>query len=206
MQDTICKGGKMIFTDGSKSDKGVGAAFYYPDIDFSQGYSLLTETSIFTAEEFAIVIAIKFIIKQDTDNFAILTDSKSVLQPLQGNCLTSSTNWLIYDIKSRLKTSESLGKNIKLIWIPEHAEILGNELADQKAKFMATSHNIINLPLPYTDLIPQLKSLNCDQWKKHWDDTWEHIRVNSSVGGPHVTPWYRINQINIESIDSTKLS
>jgi hypothetical protein len=115
-----------------------------------------------------------------------------VLQALQCNCLTSSTNWLIYDIKSRLQTGANLGKNIKLIWVPGHAEILGNEQADQKAKFMSKSLNIINLPLPYTGIIPYLKAINTKQWKALWEEKWEYIRLNTSVGGPNVTPWYRL--------------
>jgi ribonuclease HI len=188
IQNTICKGDKLIYTDGSKSGQGVGAAFYYPETDLSQGYALPIESSIFTAEAFAIIIAIKFILQQKYANFAILTDSKSVLQALQGNCLTSLTNWLIYDIKSRLQTGANLGKSIKLIWVPGHAEILGNEQADQKAKFMSKSLNNINLPLPYTDIIPYLKAKNI----KLWEEKWEHIRLNTSVGGPNVTPWYRL--------------
>jgi ribonuclease HI len=171
IQNTICNGDKLIYTDGSKSAQGVGAAFYYPEKDLSQGYALPIESSIFTAEAFAIIIAIKFILQQQHSQYAILTDSKSVLQALQGNCLTSSTNWLIYDIKSRLQTGANLGKSIKLIWVPGHAEILGNEVADQKAKFMSKSQNIINLPLPYTDIIPHLISNNIKLWKALWEET-----------------------------------
>jgi ribonuclease HI len=190
IQNTICKGDDLIYTDGSKTRTGVGAAFYHPHKNHAQGYSLPPETSIFSAEAFAIITALKYITSLQESHFAILTDSKSVLQALETNCFKSTTNWLQFDLKARIQTAKKAGKTIKLIWIPGHSDILGNEVVDKAAKSSANEPKY-NLPIPYTDIIPILKAQQIEQWQKHWTKSWEHIRHHTSIGGPSATPWYK---------------
>ena len=48
-----------MYTDGSKSDEGVGSAVFVPSENFSKTLSLPKEASIFTAEAVAVLLAIK---------------------------------------------------------------------------------------------------------------------------------------------------
>lgn len=41
---------------------------------------------------------------------------------------------LLITIKEIVRQLKALGYNIKIIWIPTHKGIIGNELADKKAK------------------------------------------------------------------------
>ena len=66
-----------IFTDGSKSGAGVGFGVIFPT--FSRSGRLPNQSSIFTAECYAILTALKEIVSHPGKHFTILSDSKSVL-------------------------------------------------------------------------------------------------------------------------------
>ena len=70
-----------IFTDGSKSSAGVGYAAVFEG--FNRSFSLPKYASIFTAELYGILCALKEIIKLEEENFVIFSDSRSVLQVLE---------------------------------------------------------------------------------------------------------------------------
>jgi len=83
-------------------------------------------TNIFTAENFAILEAIKLANSLPTNNFLILSDSLSVLTALKNpwpkNEITQTT-------QSELINTQ---KNIDFMWVPSHVTIKGNEMADDQ--------------------------------------------------------------------------
>ena len=63
----------QIFTDGSKSDKGVGFAAVFPNQIIKQ--RLPYDASIFTAELMAILTSLKQMLVQKGSSFVIASDS-----------------------------------------------------------------------------------------------------------------------------------
>ena len=71
-----------IYTDASKSKYGVGGAFYLPISNYASQFRLPNETSIFTAEAYAILKALSFVESQNIRECVILADSQSVLKAI----------------------------------------------------------------------------------------------------------------------------
>ncbi|KYM96985.1 hypothetical protein ALC62_12362 [Cyphomyrmex costatus] len=102
-----------FFTDGSKSDHSthVGAAVFSPQLQAELMYKLLSYTSIFSAEAYAIYNAVIISIDLNLQNVTIVSDSKSVLQALSGH-RNPTNNYLIPLIKSVLEKAQLNGTNI----------------------------------------------------------------------------------------------
>jgi ribonuclease HI/exonuclease III len=164
-----------IYTDGSKTQEGVGAAFYDEDNDICEKFSLPNSCSIFTAEALAISRALSYIFNTDKTNFVILSDSKSVLQALQGNIHKAKSNWILFQVKEKIKLLKENNKNISLCWIPAHCNIKGNEKADKAAKEGITSGLDPGIKIPYTDITNIAKENMIKQWK----DSWEKLRTQN---------------------------
>ena len=71
----------LVFTDGSKSDAGVGFGVIFPN--FSRSGRLPDPSSIFTAECFAILTALKEIASCPRQDYVICSDSRSALQAIE---------------------------------------------------------------------------------------------------------------------------
>lgn len=125
-----------LFTDGSK----------IPGTSFT-GFAITTENesikllfraceflSSFTLEVMAILEAVRFCDSANSHNFTILSDSRAVLSALNSRFAPNKTSCLILVIKDLLRKIDNEGKTIKLIWIPGHTQIKGNEMADLLAK------------------------------------------------------------------------
>jgi ribonuclease HI len=123
---------KLIFTDGSKSQTGVGAAAVMENI--VKRISLPLVASVMTAELHAIKLAINLIKETNFVNFIIFSDSMSSIQSI---CNHSEGNQLLNKILLEMHQVISGGKNITISWVPAHVGICGNERADQAAKAAA---------------------------------------------------------------------
>jgi len=82
--------------------------------------------SVFTAEAVAIIKAIKFAIELK-GSYIICCDSLSTLQGVQNFC---NNNKLLSEIRHLCIKNNS---KIKLLWVPAHIGVIGNELADNAA-------------------------------------------------------------------------
>ena len=106
-----------IYTDGSKTKTGTGAGFvvYNFNNTIHEDYFALTETtSIFQAEAFAIMEATKYLNKNRSlkpKYVKFFTDSRSVLQALDSNDITSS---VILNTIERLNILGSKTKRLTL--------------------------------------------------------------------------------------------
>ena len=117
---------RMVFTDGAKSLERSGSAVWSPQ--FSIMARLPASTSVFTAELFAIFLALLFL-KTTPGRFVLYTDSLSAIAALQ--TLRRSSHHLLSRILSLLESFPP-GK-VFLEWVPSHVGIEGNEMADRLA-------------------------------------------------------------------------
>jgi ribonuclease HI len=169
----------------------VGCAIINQTTKEKNSYKLPPKCSIFSAKAVAITAALKQAQSSLSKSFVICSDSKSVIPALRGNTHKQSTNWVLLDIKLRLYKLRKKGKTIKIVWTPSHCNIKGNEETDQEAKVAAEEGELLSIPIPFTDLYRILNKSQLIKWEEHWNQSWESIRVKTSLRGPQVIPWYR---------------
>ena len=116
-----------MFTDGSKSVENTSFAITQENGTLLKKGILCDYTSIFTAEALAIYEAAKTAVKSGK-KLVICTDSLSVLRAVS-NCNHNSR--LITNIRDLLIRNAN---KLKLMWVPSHIGIIGNEKADEAAK------------------------------------------------------------------------
>ena len=153
----------LVFTDGSKSNAGVGFGVIFPD--FNRSGRLCGESSIFTAECYAVLTALKEIIKFSRGNYVICCDSESVLQAIEH---FNTVQPIIMEILEWLHLNKSRGRNVSFCWSPAHVGIAGNEKADSLAKAAACYNNMIDCPLPVRDIFPSINRAVEDTWNFWW--------------------------------------
>lgn len=118
-------GWRFLFTDASKTEDGVSYAVVNENGMYSAKGLLLPFTSIFTAEAFAILKALQIAGNGKT---IIFTDSLSSLTAIEN--INNNTE-IVNKIRDELISKKG---RAKLIWIPGHTGIKGNEDADAAAK------------------------------------------------------------------------
>lgn len=170
----------FLYTDGSRTNNGTS----YGVVNNKRTLinSILPEFSTnFSAEIIAIYEAIK-LIRNSRGRYAICTDSLSALDAIK-----NVNNDQIYPSLIRQAIIERQ-PYIKLIWIPGHAGICGNEAADECAKG-ALSEPLITTPNLSADDISNFLKL---KYRTKKLDNWLQTTI-----------WYRNNnpsKINANSI------
>ena len=154
----------FTFTDGSKTNEGVGCAFVSGHD--TRSFSLPEHSSVFSAELVAIHKALCFIEVSDETSHLILSDSLSSLLALRA---FNHDSPLIQDILKCLTSLERDGKSVQFCWIPSHVGISGNELADAAERRAAAAPCTRRLPLPARDFYPAVKSFAMFQWQQIWE-------------------------------------
>jgi len=162
----------VIFTDGSRSDNGVGCAsvFYYNDQIFNVIKCKLDDSnSIFQAEVFAVYLSLLYIYLSNTisKSVIIMSDSVSMLHSLHN---TQRRTKLIDHLLCIYDKLIEMNYNIEFHWSPGHSDIPGNELADKYAKISVTSNIHKNYLPPPLSMIKQKLILSQKLlWENHWN-------------------------------------
>lgn len=166
----------QIFTDGSKTEAGVGAGIViYSQEEAVQHlrYRLGSRCSNNQAEQLAILKALQELRNHDNVTgklAAVHSDSKITLDLLRNN---SKHSVLIEEIKINLRYLTVQNWIIHFQWVKAHVGNEGNEIADQLAK-QATSCS--ELETTY-DLVPistvkrDLREESIEAWEKEWSNT-----------------------------------
>ncbi|RUS87294.1 hypothetical protein EGW08_004974 [Elysia chlorotica] len=116
-----------IYTDGSKQDHKVAAAFFLPDDPGDSVSARLRDySSVYSAELEAILMAMKMVkskLSRRKRHFAVFVDSLSALQALENRHFKNKNVRRIFNIIRTLPQRVS----ITFIWTPAHVGIKGNE-------------------------------------------------------------------------------
>ncbi|GBM41022.1 hypothetical protein AVEN_180930-1 [Araneus ventricosus] len=160
---------EAIYTDGSKTEKGVGAAYCriaQNQIIESWFVKLPSQATVFQAELLALSKAVelaKTMVNQTP--IKIFTDNRAAIQASSN---PKSKNHIARQIFLSLLSSP----NIKLNWIKAHAGYFGNESADLQAKSTADSEttNIHQIKFSKAFLKTHLKKFLTQEWQRTWED------------------------------------
>ena len=156
-----------IYTDGSKSSKGVGFAVVFPNTYVE--CALPSIASIFTAELQAIWAALIHILSSPGFFFTIFSDSQSALQAIQ---VYNSTHPVVNLIQQWLYKIHAKHKFVTFCWIPSHIGISGNEEADSHARNCAGDPSQLNpyAKVTHSDLMPIIRTAAVNRWQTEWDN------------------------------------
>ena len=167
-----------IYTDGSKDDSRVAAAAVVRGRSFST--RLPDQSSIFTAEARALLLALEYVEASTGREFILFSDSRSCLEALSH---LKTDHPIITRILSRLRSLEMAECDIRFCWIPGHVGISGNEQADMAAK-KALDKNIEPCLIPHSDLRPAIHKYVTRKWQSEWDECPNNKlhRITPSVG------------------------
>ena len=159
-------GSTLVFTDGSKSEDGVGYGVFSED--FRRRGALPNIASNFTAELYGILTALEHIVTiQNSNSFTIFSDSKSALQSLE---IFNPDNPITLKIQQWVFIHNCRGNSISLCWVPAHVNIRGNEKADQLAKLAASSLSPRKCALPHRDFFSSISKSVARAWQLKWNE------------------------------------
>lgn len=176
------EGSIPVFTDGSKSDAGVGYGAVFTD--FTRCGTLPAFSSIFTAELSAIILALRTIYPLQVGRYVIFSDSRAALSSVENRF---SFHPLVLQIFIWLLLCRRRGHTISLCWVPAHVSVEGNERADEIAK-AAARRPVPPCSVPYRDLFPSITAAAQSVWQARW----EEIRATAKMGeiaARVVRPW-----------------
>jgi hypothetical protein len=156
-----------IYTDGSGIMEKIGAAAHRR----LGGYS---EYNVYSAEFITLDLGIAMW-QNHTHDFPrcyIFTDSQAASSSIQqprgqsGQCIITS---ILYRIDQTMEYHPQ--RKLKIIWIPGHMNIEGNDHADQEAKRTAADPTVRQLfrhPPLKSSRIQQIKAMATTQWNRQW--------------------------------------
>ena len=162
---SIYQGSVAIYTDGSKSEDGVG--FAAVGREATTHGSLPPAASIFTAELHAILAAVKMTRDMRDHSVVVYCDSRSALQAVAS---LNSPHPVVREIQDWLAVMSARMK-ITLCWVPAHVGVCGNERADQRAKAAAEQPWDACFPLPHSDVKPIIRECLRKRWMELWRST-----------------------------------
>lgn len=154
-------GWKFVYTDGSKTENNTSFAVVSHCGNIIKHGILHSICSVFTAETTAVLEAVIYA-KMNKGKFVICTDSQSCINAVES---PSNTQNAIVNIRNILLHCPN---KIKLMWIPGHVGISGNEHADAAAKNIAITPSLMYDSVSKQDIRAEatrlrLKSL-IDDW------------------------------------------
>ena len=175
-----------IYTDGSKSQRGVGFGVVYGNkLEKHIRGTLPKEATIYTAELQAIKVALSIIENSNSLKWTIFSDSQaSILAVAQQN----PKHPLVRSIQAAMTRLQTLNKEICFCKVPSHVGIQGNEAADKTANEAQDLPGLHTTKIPYKDYHHSIRKHILKTWQDRWNRSNEKLRIVK----PYVKPWVNI--------------
>ena len=164
----------IISTDGSRGEGHAGVevgAAWYDATTLQVGlYRLPPRTSVFLAEAYAILQALRHAETNHIINPLILSDSRSVLSALQGANPNASTPHEVVAARRLILELTARGSDVQLAWCPAHRGIPPNEAADAAALIARAEINVTPLRLPPSAYYAEQRLSHRAAWQAAWNN------------------------------------
>ena len=174
-------GGLKVYTDGSRTESGVGAAFCAIEdglVVHRLGRRLRDNNTVFQAELYAIQEALTWLVDVNRimPKAEIFSDSLSALQAIHKH---RTKHPVVLNIKHKLLL---LKDKVALAHVLAHRGTFGNELADREAKAATTRETVdLDLPVPHSYIKRKLKEQLLQNWQDHWDYSDKGRKTNTLI-------------------------
>ena len=148
----------------------MGCAFHIPGIKVTKQFRLNNGISIFSAELYAILMAVSYVVDlpHSIPDVVILTDSRSALEALQN--LTGNRRDMVLEIQQLINQLHYRGSRVTFQWIPSHVGISGNEAADVAAKLGTSLPSVSNnIGLTVSEATSKLRNIVWAKWKTRYE-------------------------------------
>ncbi|ROT84526.1 pol [Penaeus vannamei] len=122
----------VIYTDGSVDPESGRAGGAFLCNDYVQASRLSNDSSILQAELFAIRSALTYALFCTKSTVCIFTDSLSAIHTLQ-NCAHLDNVYLATSTLFKLQQLTQQGKTVRIMWIPSHVGLEGNDRVDKSS-------------------------------------------------------------------------
>ena len=121
--------GLVWFTDGSRTAEGTGVGVYGQSVNRRLSIPLGKHATVFQVEEYAILACAQEIEAQDRPEkyFSICSDSQAALKAIQAAKTTSPLVCQCQQMLNDISARHAVG----LYWVPGHAGVRGNDIADR---------------------------------------------------------------------------
>lgn len=193
----------IVYTDGSKTSQGTGAAFWIPRLKESQIYALHNYNSNYTAEMYAILRAIRYIktgINIVDKLIIICSDSQSSIKEIENSFHRGDSEGIVLNIVKELL---ELNNRTIFIWTPGHCGILGNDKADALAKQAVTQGEIItDINIPKEDFKSGQLKLNMNEFYKSFLESTKAATYKKVQTKFHHIPWFKNSNMKRKEIST----
>ena len=149
------------YTDGSKTDNGVGYAYVWNDKCVANGVQIFA--SNYSAELLAIFNPLTDVEKYLDDYITVITDLYHCIQAFNRY---NNVNPLV---RMMQRCIAACGRQVILCWVPSHVGVAMNEKADQAARSIITNGNIQSGLLPRFDCKCYIKRVVNLSWSHEWE-------------------------------------
>ncbi|VEN36288.1 unnamed protein product, partial [Callosobruchus maculatus] len=160
---------KLVFTDASveQSNHTCGIGIYSEDLDIKISRKLTNYTAISSAETLAIREAVK-LSKNKSHKIAVISDSLSALQAITKQGVDKDQNYITLSTRAEIAAISQKG-DVKLIWVPSHTGITGNEHPDKLA-LAGINQNLVyqNNSIPGRSFLGLIKDKLWNQWIENY--------------------------------------
>jgi len=178
-----------IYTDGSKTDTGVGFGVV-GDLIGSRRGALPPDATVFTAELTAIQVALSLVDGSRNRKWTIYTDSLSSLKAVRQ---MYPRHPIVQKIQTALVSYQRENIGITFCKVPSHIGVGGNESADRAATEAAQQITRYHTNcIPHRDFRLGIRRRLYAEWQRRWDRADTHLkRVR-----PSIKPWPELGLAN----------